>query len=139
MLVAPKTILYVEDAPDDVLLFQRALQHDQVACNLQTVSNVLAAKSYLIGKAPYDDRTRSPMPSLLVADATIRGQESSLELISWLRSQPELERLPIMCLTGNANPAIAHQFWKLDIICHQKTADMHEAVQIVSSLLEKSQ
>lgn len=138
MVVAPKTILYVDDAPDDVLLFQRALQHDQVACNLQTVSKVLAAKSYLIGKAPYDDRTRFPIPSLLVTDATIRGEESSLELISWLRSQPELERLPIICLTGNDNPAIAHQFANFGIKCTQKTTDMQEAAQIVKALLEET-
>ena len=61
-MVVAKTILYIEDKPDDSFLFRRVLQRDQVPCEVQIVSNVLAAKSYLTGKTAYNDRTRFPVP-----------------------------------------------------------------------------
>jgi hypothetical protein len=52
-MVFRKTILYVEDDPDGAVLLSRALQREQLPCNLQIVSNVLGARSYLAGTNPY--------------------------------------------------------------------------------------
>jgi CheY-like chemotaxis protein len=136
---AAKTILYVEDDPDDALLFRRALQRQQLPCNLQIVSNVLAARWYLFGKGPYTDRTRFPAPSLLVTDATVRSGGDTIQLISWVRSQPEFARLPVICVTGNDDPHITDQFSKLDITCIKKSSDMLEAAQSVHSVLTQQQ
>jgi CheY-like chemotaxis protein len=137
-VVSAKTILYVEDDPDDALLFQRAIQRQHIPCKLQIVSNVLTARWYLTGKSPYGDRTRFPLPSLLITDATVRGGGDTIQLVAWMRSEPELAQLPVICVTGNDDPDITHRFSKLDVICAKKTSDMRECAQAVKAALGDS-
>ena len=130
------TVLCVEDDPDDVFFLRRALQAQNVECHLQAISNVPAAKSYLSGKIPYNDRGRFPVPSLIVTDMTIpEVGESSVDLVSWIRSTPEIARLPIICATGNDQPRMIEEFAKLNIVCHQKTSRMTEIADAIKAAL----
>jgi CheY-like chemotaxis protein len=140
MTTVPRTLLYVEDNPDDVFLFQRALRGAGVECHVQTVSNAPAARSYLGGKVPYSDRSRFPMPSLIVTDTVLRGDyESVIDLVSWIRAQPGLAPLPVICLTGQIDSDIVAEFSRLNITRHQKTGDMAEATHAVKTALGQLQ
>jgi CheY-like chemotaxis protein len=136
MPTSPATVLYVDDDADDVFFLRRALQVQNVACQLQAVSSVTAAKSYLSGKAPYNDRVRFPMPALIVTDMTIPGVEgSSKDLISWIRSTSEIAKLPILCATGNDQPSIRDDFARLGVTCHQKSTHMIGIAEAIKSAL----
>ena len=131
------TVLYVEDDQDDVFFLRRALRLENINCTLQTVSNGLAAKSYLTGKDPYEDRERFPIPSLIVTDLTMPGVgDSSLPLISWIRSVPELALIPIICATGNDHPRTLEQFSRAGVACYQKTSQMTGIATAISRSLE---
>ena len=74
----PQTVLYVEDDPEDVFLFRRALLAHKVECALQTVSSVITAKSYLGVQVSYGGRDRFPLPAVIVTDLA----ESSMDPVS---------------------------------------------------------
>lgn len=54
---------------------------------------------YLSGKGAYADRTRYPLPTLVVLDINL-PRKSGLEVLEWIRSRREFERLPVFMLTS---------------------------------------
>jgi CheY-like chemotaxis protein len=139
MMPPVKTVLYLEDDPDDVFFFRRALQHAGVQCQVQAVSTLAEAKSYLSGDEPYNDRDRFPVPALLVTDLTICGpQESSIQLVKWVRSVPKLASVPVICTSGNDQPDTIRDFAMLGVTCHLKTSDMSEIAGAVKNALAET-
>ena len=98
MSASCNTILLVEDNPDDVALFQRALRKAALDYPLQVVSDGEAAIAYLAGEGLYADRSNHPLPRLVLLDLKL-PRKSGHEVLEWLRAQPDLRRLPVVVLT----------------------------------------
>ncbi|MBE9104651.1 response regulator, partial [Nostoc cf. edaphicum LEGE 07299] len=94
------TILLVEDNHKDVLLLQRALRKANIVNPVQVVNDGDAAVLYLSGEEPYGDRTRYPLPVLILLDLKL-PRRSGAEVLMWLRQQPELKRLPVVVFTSS--------------------------------------
>ncbi|HEY9632607.1 MAG TPA: response regulator [Coleofasciculaceae cyanobacterium] len=95
------TILLVEDNPADILLVQRAFRKEELShVSLQIVKDGDAAVFYLSGKGEYSDRERYPLPMLILLDLKL-PRRSGHEVLSWLRQQSELKRLPVVVLTSS--------------------------------------
>ncbi|HEY9738421.1 MAG TPA: response regulator, partial [Trichocoleus sp.] len=60
------------------------------------------AVSYLQGKGSYGDRQRHPLPQLVILDLRLPGM-SGLDLLRWIRQQPQFENLPTIALTAYGN------------------------------------
>ena len=58
--------------------------------------------SYLLGRNQFADRARFPEPNLLLIDLHM-PRVNGLELMSWLRTQPDFEHLIIVALSGSAD------------------------------------
>ncbi len=98
------TILLTEDDPNDVILFQRAMGRASLsAYSLQVVRDGEEAISYLSGQEIYADRDRHPLPALLLLDLKL-PRKSGLEVLSWLREQPQLRYLIVVFLTSSNSP-----------------------------------
>jgi CheY-like chemotaxis protein len=54
-----------------------------------------------LGASPFDDRYKHPAPNLLVLDLNL-PRLNGLELLAWLRTQPDFEHVRIIVLTGSA-------------------------------------
>jgi CheY-like chemotaxis protein len=59
------------------------------------------AVSYLDGSAPYQDRNENPLPVFMLLDLKL-PRLSGHEVLSWVRTQPNLRRLPIVILTSSS-------------------------------------
>ncbi|PZD75395.1 Response regulator rcp1 [Acaryochloris thomasi RCC1774] len=95
------TVLLVEDDANDVLLLRRALAKAQLgSVDLKTVSDGDAAIAYLSQQAPYNDQDKHPLPTLLLLDIKLPCR-SGLEVLEWIRQQPQLKRLLVIILTGS--------------------------------------
>jgi CheY-like chemotaxis protein len=94
------TILLVEDDPNDVLLTQRAFAQASLVNPLRVVMDGDAALNYLAGRPPYDDRTRYPIPSLVLLDLKL-PRRSGLEILQWMREQEDLKSIPVIILTSS--------------------------------------
>ncbi len=98
MNVSCNTILLVEDNPDDVMLFKRALQKAALDYPLRVVGDGEAAIAYLSGEGLYADRNDYPLPRLVLLDLKL-PRKSGHEVLEWLRDQPETRRLAVVVLT----------------------------------------
>ncbi|MDY7012032.1 MAG: response regulator [Cyanobacteriota bacterium] len=97
---AKQAILLVEDDSNDVLLVQRAFRLAQFGGSIKIVSDGEEAVSYLSRQPPYENRELHPFPLLLLLDLKL-PRRSGLEVLEWLRQQPELKRLLVVVLTAS--------------------------------------
>src|SRR6266516_2058731 len=91
-------ILLVEDDEADILLLRRAFRNAHIANPLIEVRDGQAAIQYLSGEGDYADRTRYPIPFLILLDLRL-PKLSGFEVLAWIRDQPELVKLTIVVLT----------------------------------------
>ena len=101
MRVTDFVLLLVEDDPDHVLLIQRALARASLVNPLKIVRDGDEAIAYLAGTGEYDDRTRFPIPSLVLLDLKL-PRKSGLEVLEWIRGHEALKFLPVVVLTSSS-------------------------------------
>lgn len=94
------TILMVEDDPNDIALTQRAFMQASLVNPLRIVRDGEEAIHYLGGTEPYADRSRYPLPSLILLDLKL-PRRSGLEVLEFLRAQPALRQTPVIVLTSS--------------------------------------
>ncbi len=93
-------ILLVEDNPNDVLLIQRSFRKANLSNPVQVAADGEEALAYLAGQPPFADRQRYPLPTLILLDLKL-PRKSGLEVLEWLRGQPELKKLVVVVLTSS--------------------------------------
>src|ERR1041384_7763523 len=89
-------ILHVEDNPDDVMLMGLAFNRAGIAARLQVVNDGFEAITAL-------ETTGVPgisPPVCVLLDVKL-PRMSGLEVLSWIRNQPHLKRLPVILLTSS--------------------------------------
>ena len=93
-------ILLVEDDGADILLLRHAFRDAGIANPLLEVRDGQQAIQYLSGDGPYADRSRYPIPFLLLLDLRL-PKLSGFEVLAWIRDQPELAEVIVVVLTGS--------------------------------------
>src|SRR5437868_15435601 len=96
----PRTILLVEDNPDDALFAQRAFGRVCPEARLELAKDGEDAVNYLSGKGIYGDRERFPLPTLILLDLKL-PRKSGFEVLEWLKGEPELRDIPVVVLTSS--------------------------------------
>ncbi len=93
-------ILVVEDNPDDAFFLERAFRKAGVAGFDRVLGNGVDAIAYLSGGGSFADREIHPLPSHVVLDLKI-PKVSGLEVLGWIREQPELRGLRVVVLSSS--------------------------------------
>ncbi len=106
-----KTILQVDDDPNDVCLLQHALKKAGVANPVQVVSDGQEAIDYLRGAGKFSDREKFPVPCLLLMDLKL-PHVMGLDVLRWIRTQPGTPLMVIM-LTASAAEADISEAYRL--------------------------
>lgn len=128
------TILLVEDNPKDVFLIQRGLRKAEIAVPLQIVNDGDAAVHYLAGEAAYSDRAAYPLPVLVLLDLKL-PRRSGAEVLTWIRQQPELKRLPVVVLTSSREYADVNRIYDLGANAYiVKPPDFDQLVEVLRTL-----
>ena len=100
MGAASKAILLVEDSDDDVFLFERAFKLARLVNAIIRVEAGEDAIAYLKGEGKYADRVAFPLPFAVMLDMRLPGA-SGLEVLKWIRSQPQFAQMLVIVLTGS--------------------------------------
>ena len=96
-------VLLVEDDANDVFLMQRAFKKAGIPNPIHVAGDGEDAVSYLAGHGEFGDRSRHPMPLLVLLDLKL-PRKNGLEVLEWIRQQHPLRRLPVVVLTSSREP-----------------------------------
>jgi len=96
-------ILYVDDDENDVVLLQFASEAAGMKDCFRTVTSGPQAMEYLQGYGPFADRSRFPLPDILLLDLRM-PRMNGFELLQWVRSQPHLLGTVTIFFTASAHP-----------------------------------
>jgi CheY-like chemotaxis protein len=102
-MAQPGTILLADDDTSDLMLLSHALEKVAVENPIQTVISGQQLVQYLKGEGDYADRMRFPLPFLLILDWKMPGMDS-VEVLLWIRKQPQFCNLLVMVLTASEDP-----------------------------------
>jgi DNA-binding NarL/FixJ family response regulator len=92
------------------------------------------AIEYLEGKGRYADRTRHPLPALVLADE-ILPERGGLDLLAWIRHRPELGVPSFILLSGSDRPAAVSDRVELGVqACVARTGDLAPLVARVREI-----
>src|SRR5215510_6004857 len=94
-------ILQVEDDENDVFLLKRVFGQAGITCPVHTVTDGETAIDYLRGIGELADRKKHPLPCLVLMDLKLPGK-SGLEVLQWIRHQPELKKLVVVMFSSSA-------------------------------------
>lgn len=95
-----KTILLVEDNPDDVELTLRAFQRNNIGNEVIVASDGEEALDYLFATGKYKDRDSDVKPTVVLLDLKL-PKVMGLDVLKRIRADERTRRLPVVVLTSS--------------------------------------
>jgi len=102
MKAQTRTILLVEDEPNDQLLFERALRLNGTKDTLRMVGHGAEAIAYLNGEGEFADRDKFPFPSCIVTDLKMPIMDG-LTVLEHLKGNPQWCIIPVIVLSASGD------------------------------------
>lgn len=96
-----KTILLVEDNPDDEALAIRALKRNHISNEIVVVHDGVEALDYLFGTGVYAGRDISLKPTVILLDLKL-PRIDGMEVLRRLREDERTKLLPVVILTTSS-------------------------------------
>jgi CheY-like chemotaxis protein len=109
-----RTILLAEDNPDDVFFMQRAAKACGIVEPLRVAPDGQAAIDYLEGTGEYSNRDKYPLPFLILLDLKM-PHRSGLEVLEWIRQQPQLQTMLVLILTTSREESDVQRAYRLGV------------------------
>ena|SRR5437899_3358273 len=135
-MINQNVILLAEDDGVDVLLTRRAFTKAGLRNPLHVVSDGVEALAYLSGEGQYADRSQHPLPVLLLLDLKM-PHKNGLEVLEWIRDQPELSDLRVVVLTGSDQPQDIQDAYRLGATSYlTKPLVVEHLVQVCGTLAD---
>jgi len=100
LMAAKKTILLADDDPNDVYIVKTAFKRAGYDFPFSVVPNGEEAIAYLKGTGKYANRSKYPIPALVLLDLKMPSIDG-FDVLRWVRSHPEWKALPIIVLTNS--------------------------------------
>jgi two-component system response regulator len=98
--VSDKSILLVEDNPDDRALTIHALETNKIGNRLVIARDGVEALDYLFCTGPHVGRVRDDLPSVVLLDLKL-PRIDGIEVLRRIRSDPHTCLLPVVILTSS--------------------------------------
>jgi len=86
-----KTVLYIDDSPDDLFLFSKACVVAGVSFTLKLADGSGVARAYLSGIGEYADRRVNPLPDFVLLDIKMPEMDG-FEVLNWIRTHPKVSQ-----------------------------------------------
>ena len=103
MRLCPRTILAVEDSADEIFFLQKAFEQLGCGQRVHFARDGQEAVDYISGVGVYADRTRFPLPCVVMTDLKMPLVDG-FQLITWLRKESSCKEIPTFVLTSSRLP-----------------------------------
>ena len=100
MMQNQKTILLVEDSPDDVKLTLRGFQRNNIANPIDVARDGIEALDYLFALGAHSDRAGQPLPTLILLDLKLPRLDG-LGVLQAIRADARTRLIPVVILTSS--------------------------------------
>lgn len=107
-----KTILLVEDNPDDQDLTLRALKKNKILNEVIVADDGVEALDYLLGSGEYADREKHELPVVVLLDLKL-PKIDGLEVLRRIRADERTKLLPVVILTSSIEERDLVESYKL--------------------------
>jgi len=94
------TILIAEDSESDRMLIELGFEKAKFPFSVQFVRDGVYATEYLDGVGGYANRTKFPLPVVLLTDLQMPRMDG-FELLEWVRRHETWQNLPVIVVTGS--------------------------------------
>jgi CheY-like chemotaxis protein len=129
-----KTILLVEDSPDDVILTVRAFKKGTIVNELVVAEDGAEALDYLFGAGKYADRDTDARPELILLDLKM-PRVDGLEVLRRIRADERTKLQPVVILTTSSEDRDRIESYKLGANSYiRKPVDFNKFVDAVQQL-----
>ncbi|MBX7174218.1 MAG: response regulator [Pyrinomonadaceae bacterium] len=129
-----KSILLVEDNPNDELLMLRALKKNNIANEVVVVHDGVEALDYLFGTGPYTGRNLDDLPQLMLLDLKLPKLDG-LETLRRVRANSRTKYIPVVVLTTSTEQKDIIDSYDLGANSYvQKPVDFNEFIQATQQL-----
>ena len=98
-----RCVLMAEDDENDVAFLRRAFSQAEIINPLQVVQDGQAAIDYFVRGGGAFARGEAALPCLLLLDLKM-PRKTGLEVLEWIRHQPNLKTLPVIVLSSSVHP-----------------------------------
>lgn len=95
-----KTVMLVEDNPDDEALTLRALGKLELVDEIVVARDGQEALDYLFGEGSYSGRDTSELPWLILLDLKL-PKVNGLQVLECLRAEPRTRYVPVVVLSSS--------------------------------------
>ena len=129
-----KTILLVEDNPDDVELTLRALKQHNIKNEITVVRDGAEALDYLFGTGNYSNRDMTTAPALVILDLKL-PKVDGLGVLKRMRADERTKLFPVVILTSSKEEKDIINGYKLGANSYiQKPVNFDRFVEAVKQL-----
>ncbi len=94
----PSNILLVEDEEAHAELTSRAIRKAGNANRIDILTDGEEALDYVFNRAKYADKTKYPLPGLIMLDIKLPGIDG-IEVLKQIKEHPVLKKIPVIMLT----------------------------------------
>lgn len=95
--------LVVDHDPERASLLARALEEAGASAPVAIARSGDEAIAYLAGSKPFEDRDRTPLPTLVLLNALVKGK-SGIEVLTWIRRRSPVPGIPVVVMGGSVTP-----------------------------------
>ena len=129
-----KSILLVEDNPDDVELTLRAFSQYNISNEISVVRDGAEALDYLFATGAYSDRDKTTMPAVVILDLKL-PKVDGLEVLQRMRADERTKLVPVVVLTSSKEEQDMVSSYRLGANSYvQKPVDFTEFIEAARQL-----
>ena len=132
--MSEKTILLVEDNPDDVTLTLRALKKNNLLNEVVVAKDGVQALDFLFCEGEFSNRSAEVLPELVLLDLKL-PKVDGLEVLKRIRSEDATKLLPVVILTSSNEQSDITSGYELGVNSYiRKPVDFEQFIEAVRQL-----
>ena len=133
----PPTLLVIEDTRDTAVLVGFAARRAHPGLDVHIADNGLEGIAYLAGTSPFEDRSRHPIPDLIILDL-LMPEVDGFEVLEWIQDRPEPLGVPVVVLSGKTDADVEARCLDLGATAvFGKPSDVVGLGEVVRDIVEK--